>query len=41
MISEKQAMNKIYEKYFKDRNWDRFDKEQIRIIGDVAYVIVY
>lgn len=33
---------KVYETYFKDRNWDYFDpEEQIVIIGDTAYWCVF
>ncbi len=31
----------LYERYFADRNWDSFDREQVMIIGDTAYIVLY
>ncbi len=31
----------IYNKYFKDKDWNKFDKDQIVIIEDTAYIAIY
>jgi len=31
----------VYETFFKDKNWDNFDKEQVVVKNDTAYVVTY
>jgi hypothetical protein len=31
----------IYETFFKDKNWDIFDKDQVVVKNDTAYVVTY
>ena len=30
-----------YNKYFKDKDYDSFDLEQIKFSGDKAYILLY
>lgn len=40
-LEEVKALETIYNKYFKDKNWDEFSQEQIQFEGDTAYICLY
>ena len=33
--------NNIYNEYFKDKDWSTFSEEQVVIIGDTVYIMIY
>lgn len=41
MLEEVDMPDQIYEDYFKDKDWNVFEEEQVKIIGDTAYIMVY
>ena len=40
-LEELPTSNEKYDKYFKDKNWDSFNKEQVQFEGDTVYICAY